>query len=90
MSRSCLFIETSPSVWHYLVEDETGSSGWDWREQSTAYGPFSSRDEAFDHRCDNHTDVSGAEIRSYTDGATFDPVVLDRIQAAGSPATPSY
>lgn len=90
MSRSCLIIETSPDIWHYLVEDEDAPSGsWDWREHSSAFGPFDTRDEAFEHRADNHSNVAGSEVVNYSPELLVPDVVAQRIAEAAS-STRSY
>lgn len=91
MSRSCLVIETSPDNWHYLIEDEGSPPDmWDWREKSTAYGPFTTRDDALDHRADNHANVAGSEIQPYVHGAEIDIIVAARIAESTAPAHFTY
>lgn len=87
--KSCLYIEVEPTEWFYLAENEDAPDEvWDWREYSTASGPFDTLEAAMDHRVDNRPDISGSEIRHYDPKVSIPPVVMSKIKDAGSVQDP--
>lgn len=57
----CRFYEVEPSVWYYVLEDYNApKNAWDWREFACAYGPFNSKDEAYEHLRDHHANPGGS------------------------------
>lgn len=90
-TRSCLHIETEDSTWFYLVENEDSpEDAWDWREYSTAHGPFDTLDEAMDHRADNIPGVSGSEIRRHSPSSPLPEVVQAKIAEVTAAAANKY
>ncbi len=90
-AKSCLYIENEDTTWFYLVENEDSpEDAWDWREYSTAHGPFDTLDEAMDHRADNNPGVSGAEIRHHTPNAPLPEIVQSKIDEATAAADNTY
>jgi hypothetical protein len=86
-AKSCLYIENEDTTWHYLVEDEDSpEDAWDWREYSTASGPFDTLEEAMEHRAGTRSDVSGSEIRKYTPNTPLPEVVRTKIEEATAAA----
>lgn len=82
-TRSCLHIETEDSTWFYLIEsDDSPEDAWDWREYSTAHGPFDALNEAMDHRADNSPGVCGSEIMHYNPSDPLAEVVQAKIAEA--------
>ncbi|MFE3268894.1 hypothetical protein [Streptomyces sp. NPDC059215] len=72
----CEFIEVNPGRWYYVLENWDALKGaFDWREHSTAYGPFVSHDSAADHLDREHANPGGYEISRYTDGFEPDAVL---------------
>lgn len=68
-NSECLFIETSPKVWWYVLEDYCApKNSWDWREHAQAYGPFKSEDEAAAHLFDNHANPGGSSTHPFEQG----------------------
>lgn len=48
------FIEQSPNVWYYVLEDyDCPEESWDWKDYATAYGPFDSLERAERHKDEN-------------------------------------
>jgi len=83
----CRFIEVKPGRWYYLLEDWDSPKGaFDWREYATAYGPFSTEDEAVDHLSDNHANPGGWSRLPYQPGFEPDEVLTSLIDEAGDPA----
>lgn len=90
-ARSCLHIETEDSTWFYLVENEDApENAWDWREYSTAHGPFDTLEEAMDHRADNSPGVSGSEIRHHSPSNPHPEIVHAKIAEAAAAAVNTY
>jgi hypothetical protein len=84
----CNFVEWKPKEWYYILEDwDAPKNAWDWREYATAYGPFSSEEEADKHLSDNHANPGGSCTIPYTEGETGaeDQVMLDLIANAKKP-----
>jgi hypothetical protein len=89
-AKSCLYIETEDKTWFYLAENEDSpEETWDWREYSTAHGPFDALDDAMDHRVDSRPDVSGCEIKQYNPNAPLPDVVRTKIDDATAAAAAS-
>lgn len=66
---NCLFVQVEAEKWYYVLEHGSApKNAWDWREYSTAYGPFSTEEVAHQHLHDNHANPGGAEICPLPDG----------------------
>jgi hypothetical protein len=64
----CEFFEPSPGVWYYALQDGSCPHDYnDWRDFATAYGPFSSQDEANQHLRDNHCNPGGSYSTDFSD-----------------------
>lgn len=75
-NSECLFVEVQPGQWWYLLEHYNApKNSWDWREHSTAYGPFTSEDSAYEHLRDNHANPGGSCTSSYVEGFKPDEVL---------------
>lgn len=85
---NCLFLQVEPQKWYYVLEDSSApKNAWDWRENSTAYGPFSTEDLADQHLRDNHANPGGAEFPPLPDGVLKlnlekDPTLKELIEKA--------
>jgi hypothetical protein len=78
---NCNLYERKPGEWYYLLERwDSPKGGWDWREYATAYGPFGTEDEAYDHLRDNHANPGGSCVERY--GTFQEDAVLTRAFAA--------
>lgn len=79
----CEFLEFVPGEWFYLLEDWSApKSSWDWREFSTAYGPFRTYEEACEHLRANHSNPGGHSVSPYTDQFAPDAIVRKLIKEA--------
>lgn len=81
-NSECSFIEPKPGEWFYILEHyHAPKNSWDWREHATAYGPFTSNDEAEQHLSENHANPGGWSV---TDNAHFrmDPIYESLIRDA--------
>ena len=88
---NCHFVETSPGVWYYLLEDGSApKQAWDWREFSTAYGPFDDLLKAQTHLQEEHANPGGSSIRHYEPGTKPDEVLAARIKEAIHPEQADY
>jgi|ERR1035437_3817966 hypothetical protein len=59
-NANCRFYEIKPGVWYYVLEDSNApSNSWDWREYSSAYGPFNNKHEAQTHLSAYHANPGG-------------------------------
>ena len=80
---NCLFQEVSPLRWFYLLEhSHAPKNAWDWREHSTAYGPFPTFEAADKHLDENHANPGGAEIRKFEPGYKPDAIMRGLIKTA--------
>ena len=80
---NCELVEWMPGRWYYLLEDYGSPKGaWDWRENSTAYGPFHSQDEAVDHLQQNHSNPGGWSVAEYEERLHKDEVLQGLIEKA--------
>lgn len=83
----CHIYEIEKGVWWYLLEDwDAPKNTWDWREFSTAYGPFDTEDEAYEHLCANHSNPGGHAVIPFEEGFTPDKVLSKRIEIAQAEA----
>lgn len=56
----CCFVEREEGKWYYILENWSSPKGaWDWLDYATAYGPFSSEDQAELHLDRNHANPGG-------------------------------
>lgn len=56
----CIFVETEPNIWFYILENYGAPKmAWDWLDYATAYGPFDSFDKAYNHLGNNHANPGG-------------------------------
>jgi hypothetical protein len=75
-NTECLFIEVARNRWYYLLESYgTPKQVWDWREDATTYGPFSSLEIAEKHLANNPPNPGGACIQHLPNG--IDALDLD-------------
>ena len=73
---------TPHPIWFYVLEDyHAPKNSWDWREYASAYGPFDSEDEAFDHLHANHANPGGSSS-DYEPRESVDGVLADLIKNA--------
>jgi hypothetical protein len=77
---SCELIEWKPGEWYYILEHGNApKNAWDWREYASAYGPFSSEEEAHDHLSNNHANPGGYSVDTYRERGKDE--VMDRLIA---------
>jgi len=82
MSRECLFVEPKLGQWFYVLEESNApKDAWDWREFSTAYGPFPDDTKANLDLVASRANVSGAEIIA-NDAYQEDPVLVGLFASA--------
>lgn len=66
---NCDFIEVQPGEWYYILENwDAPNYAWNWREYATAYGPFTTQENASDHLDDNHANPGGYREHPYQEG----------------------
>ena len=83
---NCAFVEVKPGCWYYLLEDWDSPKGaFDWREHTTAYGPFDTEDDAVEHLDDNHANPGGWSRTPYQPGSEPDGA-LGALDRPGGPA----
>jgi len=71
-NSECQFIERNPGKWFYVLEDYNApKNAWDWKENATAYGPFSSEEKAYEHLRDNHANPGGHSVVDNTEHSQF-------------------
>jgi hypothetical protein len=59
-NSECLFFKWSTG-WFYLLEDyHAPKNAWDWREHAQAWGPFDTRDKAYEHLGRCHANPGGS------------------------------
>lgn len=59
----CMVVEEKPGRWFYILEDRGApDDAWDWRENATAYGPFSGEAAAIKHLHDHHANPGGYSV----------------------------
>ncbi|MGW5657206.1 hypothetical protein [Streptomyces humi] len=72
----CELTEVEPGRWYYVLEDsDAPRNAWDWREYATAYGPFTSEQQAEEHLEKNHANPGGLTISRYEPGFEPDDVL---------------
>ena len=82
-NSNCEFIEWKPGQWYYILEDYGApKDAWDWRENSTAYGPFGSEEEAHIHLRENQTNPGGSSTSRYNPGKKVDKTLETLITRA--------
>jgi hypothetical protein len=68
-NSECLFIQTKPDEWFYVLEHRNApKNAWDWRENASAYGPFTTEDQANEHLRNNHANPGGSTTEPLPDG----------------------
>lgn len=78
----CEFVQTGDSEWFYVLQDwDCPVGAWDWREYSTAYGPFKDYESACGHLRDNHANPGGHGI-SDRRGTELPETLAERIKEA--------
>lgn len=59
-NSNCEIIQVKPAEWYYILEHRHApKDAWDWRVHASAYGPFESEDQAFEHLRKNHANPGG-------------------------------
>ena len=82
----CWFFEYQPGKWYYLLEHGSSpKNAWDWREHSSAYGPFSSKEEAVKHLQDNHANPGGWGSSDHDPKMAKDKVLAKLVAEAEAP-----
>ena len=85
-NSECLFIETSPSKWYYVLEGYNApKNAWDWRENASCTGPFSTEEAAEKHLGENHANPGGSSSEQYVEGDEPDEVMKGLIEDATKP-----
>jgi hypothetical protein len=70
-NSNCLLLQVRTDQWFYVLEHRHApQNAWDWREHASAYGPFSSEEEAIQHLRDNHANPGGSSTSALPDGVT--------------------
>lgn len=88
---NCFFIEVEPGAWYYLLEEGNApKNAWDWREFSTAYGPFGDVKQAQTHLMDEHANPGGWTVDPYEPGRQPDEVLAAKIAEAINPNRPGF
>lgn len=88
-NSECDFIEVKPGEWWYLLEDyDAPKNSWDWREHSTAYGPFKTYEVAHRHLSDNHANPGGHSETPYQEGYQPDEIMTRLMDEARNRAKP--
>lgn len=71
----CYFVEVTPGEWFYVLQNwDCPVGAWDWREYATAYGPFTSEEEAQKHLRDNHANPGGYSTHPWSPDSRSDEV----------------
>jgi hypothetical protein len=85
-NSECLFIETSPGKWYYVLEDYNApKNSWDWRENASCAGPFSTEDAAYEHMQANNANPGSSSTEEYTEGDEPDEIMQGLIENATKP-----
>jgi hypothetical protein len=80
---NCELIEYRPNTWYYLLEDwGAPKNSWDWREYSTAYGPFKSQRLCEEHLFAKHSNPGGYSVSHYDSSYTPDAVLIEAVKKA--------
>lgn len=83
---NCQFIEPTQNEWYYVLEDwGAPNNAWDWREYSTATGPFRSKDLARNYLTTHEANPGASSTIAATE-FTMDSVYADLIKRARRPA----
>jgi hypothetical protein len=57
---NCEFVNVEDKGWYYILEHGNApKNAWDWREYASAYGPFTSEEQAQTHLHNNHANPGG-------------------------------
>lgn len=57
---NCEFIDVEDKGWYYILEHGNApKNAWDWHEYASAYGPFTSEEQAVTHLQNNHANPGG-------------------------------
>jgi hypothetical protein len=83
--------ESKPDKWYYILEHGNAPKmTWDWHEYATAYGPFSSEDEAYKHLHDNHANPGGSCAFSLPKAELEKDKVLKNLLAKANKKNPYF
>ena len=64
----CQFFSDLEGTWWYILENYNApKNAWDWRENSTMYGPFKSFEHAEKHLDRNHANPGGYLVMEHVD-----------------------
>lgn len=85
---NCEFVRlVTTNEWYYLLENGSAPrNAFNWRDYATAYGPFTSYEEADEHLRRNHANPGGASIDREADPRR-DATLARLIQNATHPHT---
>lgn len=81
----CEFIEYEPGRWYYILQNwDCPRMCWDWHEYATAYGPFTTEEEADQHLRDTQPNPGGSSTQAYDEihAARRNAVLVDLIKHA--------
>lgn len=63
-----MIFENQPNEWYYALESSFGDkNAFDWREDASAYGPFTTYDEACKHLAAHHSNPGGHSMIEFAD-----------------------
>jgi hypothetical protein len=67
--------------WYYVLEDYNApKNAWDWREYAACYGPYPSKEDAYERLHNNHANPGGATID--TDPDKSDAMLIKLVASA--------